>query len=311
MRQDFLTDQQNRNSETAGLADSFRSHRDQVMKLIMASADDLTQSDSEQCSSITLLGAGNCLDVNLQTLTKRFKKIHLVDLDADAVTKAVERAGVAEHCEIHAPEDIAEPLLSLTSRDFRSTEEHTEQYTKVLQALTSENGVPDVPAADVVVSLCVFSQIIDCFGRLVTADQPGFSLGLKALRMGHLRRTLNMLRPGGVAVFVSDVVSSVTSEELKTATTETMSALLKKLVNDGNFFSGTNPATVLADLNMLTRLPGGPESVHTIDPWPWQMGDRTYAVYAFRIQKALPAQETEEPESPEEAESTDDGSDAT
>ena len=45
---------------------------------------------------------------------------------------------------------------------------------------------------------------------------------------------------------------------------------------------------VLNDLNVLSRLPSGPETVHTIDPWLWDVGQRRYAVYALRIQKRIP-----------------------
>ena len=75
--------------------------------------------------------------------------------------------------------------------------------------------------------------------------------------------------------------------------------MLKKLLDSQNFFSGTNPATVLTDLNVLARLPDGPEAVHTIDPWPWHLGNRTYAVYGLRFQKKLPLEESDVP-TPEE-----------
>lgn len=294
VRQDFLGRQTARNRETAELSDTYQGHRDQVMKLIFASANDLTRSQDGQCSSLILLGAGNCLDVNLGELGKRFKKIHLVDVDSIAVTEAVQQSGVSEQCEIHAPQDIAEPLMSLTTRDFAEGPENSEHRIKVLQALTSEHGVAEVPPADVVVSLCVYSQTIHTLGHLISEDAEMYGHALKAVRMGHLRRLLSMVRPGGVAVFVSDVVSSDTCEELLTATPATTPDLVKKLVGQGNFFSGTNPALMIADLNLLTRLPGGPESVHSVDPWPWQMGDRAYAVYAFRIQKSLPVEDVEE-----------------
>jgi len=294
VRQDFLGNQQARNRETVALSESYQGHRDQVMKLILASVKDLTESEDGQCSSIILLGAGNCLDVDLAALGKRFQKIHLVDVDAAAVTAAAQQSGVFEQCEIHAPADIAEPLMSLTTRDFADGPENSEQRIKILQALTSGHGVAEVPPADVVVSLCVYSQIVHTLTGLVGQNAAVLGHALKAIRMGHLRRLLSMVRPGGVAIFISDVVSSETCKDLKIATLETTPALVKKMVNESNFFSGTNPALMLADLNLLTRLPGGPESVHTIDPWPWHMGDRAYAVYAFRIQKALPVQEVEE-----------------
>lgn len=276
------------------MSESYESHRDQVMKLILASVKDLTQSDDGQCSSAILLGAGNCLDVDLGTLGKRFQKIHLVDVDAAAVKNAVQKSSVSDQCEVHAPADVAEPLMSLTTRDFADGPANSEHVIKILQALTSEHGVAEVPPADVAVSLCVFSQIVHTLSNLVAEDHPTFGHALKAIRMGHMRRLLSMVRPGGVAIFISDVVSSETCEDLKTATLETTPELVKKAVNEGNFFSGTNPALMLADLNLLTRLPGGPEAVHSVDPWPWKMGDRAYAVYAFRIQKALPVKDVEE-----------------
>ncbi|MEZ6129539.1 MAG: hypothetical protein R3C59_12720 [Planctomycetaceae bacterium] len=288
MRQDFRNEQQQRNSETAGLADSYAGHRENVMRLITATANDLGGGPDQQLSSVVLLGAGNCLDVDLPQLAGRFQKIHLIDVDEDAVTAAVRKSGVAEQCDIHAPADIAEPLLSLTSRDFRSTDENREHRIQILQLLTAPNALAEIPEADVVVSLCVFSQIIGTLGRIVSQNHPTFENTLKAVRIGHLRRMINMLRPGGVAVFVSDVVSSESAPELLTTTSQALPELVRTLVNDGNFFSGTNPALMLADLNLLSRLPGGPDTVHTIDPWLWHMGERAYAVYAFRIQKQLP-----------------------
>ena len=97
-----------------------------------------------------------------------------------------------------------------------------------------------------------------------------------------------MLRPGGVAILISDVVSSVTAPELVDTDDSELPELVRKLVGTQNFFSGTNPATVLAELNLLTKTAGGPESVHTVDPWKWQPGERTFAVYGMRIQKTRP-----------------------
>lgn len=262
------------------------------MKLIKATVADLTGQPNGRCSSIVLLGAGNCLDVDLIALSEMFQTIHLVDLDESAVHQAVTNSGVSpSQFLIHAPADIAEPLLSLTERDFRDTDDNREQAIQLLQQLASENVIADLPEADVVVSLCVFTQILDALQTLVTDRHRVFGHALKSVRIGHLRRMLGMLRPGGVAVFVTDVVSSDTAPQLKAATSDNISDLVKQLVNEKNFFSGTNPAVVLADLNLLSRLPNGADTVHTLDPWPWRMGDRTYAVYALRIQKRMPVQE--------------------
>jgi hypothetical protein len=99
---------------------------------------------------------------------------------------------------------------------------------------------------------------------------------------------LNMLRPGGVAIFITDIVSSDSAPQLTSVEPADLSDLVKKLVEEQNFFSGTNPANVLADLNVLSRLPDGPDTVHTLDPWLWHVGNRVYAVYGMRIQRKLP-----------------------
>jgi len=295
VRKDLVDNNQKRNQKTASLTDSYQPHREMVMRLIEATFKDLTGTDSAELSSVVLLGAGNCLDVELQRLSELFQTIHLVDVDAEAISTASEASGVpGEKLRLHGPADIAEPLLSLTSRDFEPTVDNIEHCTFVLQQLASENGLADIPESDVVVSLCVFSQMLDSLRHVVAEDSPAFTNAVRSLRIGHLRRMLNMLRPGGVAIFVTDIVSSDTAPELKAATDDTIAATVKKLINERNFFSGTNPALVLEDLNMLSRLPGGPDTVHTIDPWLWQMADRTFAVYGLRIQKKPPIQEADE-----------------
>lgn len=292
MRTDFIELNATRNRETAELADAYASHRDRVMQLIRGTVNDLTGGDASSCSSAVLLGPGNCLDVDFSELSDLFQTLHLVDLDRTAVHDGISASGLSfDRMQIHAPVDIAEPLLSLTGEHFAPGADGLGNALEVLQQLSSENGVADIPEADVVVSLCVFSQILDALQQIISDRHPIFAHALKSVRIGHLRRMLSMLRPGGVAIFVTDIVSSDTAPELKSATTESMPDLVKKLVEEQNFFSGTNPAMVLADLNMLSRLPNGADTVHTIDPWPWQMGERTYAVYALRIQKKLPLQD--------------------
>ncbi|MCR9198383.1 MAG: hypothetical protein NXI04_07065 [Planctomycetaceae bacterium] len=295
MRSDLISLNCQRNQETAGLADSYASHREHVMRLVKATVSQLSP-DTGKCSSVVLLGSGNCHDVDLTQLAELFDAIHMVDVDDIASREAVAVSGVDEsQVTFHAPQDIAEPLMSLTSRDFEPEEENREHCINVLQALSSENGVADVPEADVVLSLCVYTQLVDSLAHIVHREHPAFQNALKAVRIGHLRRLVSMLRTGGVAIFVTDVVSSLTAPELNSATEDSLPDIIRDLVSKQNFFTGTSPAMVLNDLNVLSRLPSGPETVHTIDPWIWNLADRRYAVYALRIQKRIPLPEVEMP----------------
>lgn len=294
MRQDFRDQQRAQNQKTVQQAESFQQHREQVMRLISATVRDLGAGPTNPCAAIVLCGAGNCLDVNLPELATWFRRVHLVDVDDEAVITAIQNAGVADQCQMHAPADLAEPLLSLTPLDFRVAAENHEHAITILQQLTSDQGVADVPEADVVASLCVFSQIVNTVACLIPEAHPAYANTIQAVRMGHLRRLLSMLRPGGVAILITEVVSSEIAPELRDATSESLPELVRRLVSQEKFLSGTSPALMLADLNMLSRLPAGPESVHSIDPWLWQLPDGTSAVYALRIQKKLPVTPTED-----------------
>ncbi|GAB5440548.1 MAG: hypothetical protein Fues2KO_08970 [Fuerstiella sp.] len=302
MRTDLIQLNVEHNRSTESLREAFASHRDMVMQLISATVKDLTGTSDGKLSSVVLLGSGNANDIDLKQLTELFKTLHLVDLDPGAIRKSVDDASLhAEQYQLHSPIDVAEPLLSLTSRDFAVEEDKREDVLKVLQALASPNGVAEVPEADVVVSLCIFSQILESLQRIIDSRHPSFGHALKSVRLGHLRRMLNMLRPGGVAIFITDIVSSDSAPQLMSVEPADLPDLVKQLVEEQNFFSGTNPANVLADLNMLSRLPDGPDTVHTLDPWLWNVGNRVYAVYGMRIQRKLPEVELP-PEATSEAE---------
>lgn len=286
MRPDFQQHYQKRNEDSRGLLESFQGHREKVMDLITHTATQLLQDKNSKMASVALLGAGNCLDVDLNKLQERFETIHLVDVDGDSIAMAASASANPAQCELHAPFDVASPLMSLSRRDFEVT--NSEAMATALQALSAEDIANPIIEADVVVSLCLLSQLVETLSGIIGENHAAFSNALKAIRVGHLRRMLNMLRPGGVAILISDVVSSVTAPELIDVEESELPDLVRKLVGARNFFSGTNPALVLAELNLLTKTAGGPESVHTIDPWKWQPGERTFAVYGMRIQKTQP-----------------------
>lgn len=283
MRSDLQKLQLKRNEESRDLRDSFQGHREKVMQLITSTATQILQDETAKLPNLVLLGAGNCLDVDLSELQTRFDTIHLVDVDGDSLVDAATASVARDQCDVHAPIDVAAPLMSLTTRDFEPAD--SEALATTLQMLSTDAVAPEIPESDVVVSLCLLSQLVDTLSGIIGENHAAFSYALKAVRIGHLRRMLTMLRPGGVAILISDVVSSATAPELVDAEESDIPELVRKLVDSRNFFSGTNPAIVLAELNVLTKTAGGPESVHTIDPWKWQPGNRTFAVYGMRIQK--------------------------
>ncbi|MEZ6060580.1 MAG: hypothetical protein R3C19_09480 [Planctomycetaceae bacterium] len=286
-----------RNAVTKNDGTSYATHRGNVMRLIEATASELAVPNDSACERIALLGAGNCLDVDLPRLAELFRGVHLIDIDAAAISDAARReSGDCASVIQHAPVDIAAPLMSLTAEDFRTTGGSTEEVAGLLQRLSSDEIRAGIPprSCDAAASLCVLTQLIGSLTEIIGEQHPLFAAAVKAIRVGHLRRMLNLLRPGGIAILVTDIVSSDTAPQLARTQDAQLGPLIRELVNDRNFFTGVNPAVVLSELNMLERLPHGADTAQVFDPWQWQMGPRVFAVYAIRFQAKRPGSASED-----------------
>jgi hypothetical protein len=142
-----------------------------------------------------------------------------------------------------------------------------------------------VEAADVVVSTCVLSQMLSAMTNLVTDKHPQFLPLIQAVRRGHLVRMLQLLKSGGRGILVSDLVSSETTPQLTSISEASLPQLLAQSLATGNFFSGLHPGVMLQDLGTAPGIASFIESPVMTAPWRWQMGPRTYAVYAITFRK--------------------------
>ena len=99
--------------------------------------------------------------------------------------------------------------------------------------------------------------------------------------MQHLRMLVDLLRPGGRLLLVTDFVSSDTCAELAEATDEQLPELARRLINARNFFTGLNPVLLHSLLSNDVRLSSDLEHVHLARPWLWSFPARVYAVAAI------------------------------
>jgi hypothetical protein len=90
-----------RNETTRDRWEAMASHRAQVMGL-------LAEARGEAGRSLSMLGAGNGNDIELAQLVREYERIVLVDLDKQALGRAVERLTEDERrrVELHAPVDL-------------------------------------------------------------------------------------------------------------------------------------------------------------------------------------------------------------
>jgi hypothetical protein len=269
-----LVDLQVRNNDrSAGLWDLYAGHRERLTGLVAGAAARRGQA--------LVLGAGNANDLDLGALAGSFDELHLADLDAAALGRAVRRqeAATRERLVIHSGRDLSGLLDRLPS--WRERAPDAEALARAAP-LAGARVAAQLPGPfDVVVSDCFLSQVAwTCFHAL--GDSPLLMDVLAVALAAHLRALVALTRPGGRCVLATDVVSSETQplERLLAALDgETLLALLERR---RALFSGTSPA--LARL-MLAQDPALARHVRDVSletPWLWRVSQRrTVLVYAL------------------------------
>ena len=262
---------------------SFATHRAHVMRLIAAAAVDVLPRRPDNTShiqqlTISIVGAGNCQDIDLNVLAELFTEIRLIDIDAAAVNLVVSKCppGVAARIRVFTPIDIAAPLLS----DAAAIMISSESRDAFLSALQTPSVIDKIPVSNVVVSACTLSQLIDTASQIVSPDAPEFLSLIQAVRRGHLTRLLDLTTAGGRALLITDFVSSDTVPALNQTSPTELAKLMFQCLQTGNFFSGLSPAVMQHDLQTITALVQRCAAFQIQPPWQWQLGPRSFAVYA-------------------------------
>lgn len=259
---------------------TYEQHRQKTMELVSLAAAELSGVAER---TVSVLGAGNCMDLDLQQLATLFHKVTLLDVDRRAVESGVNAVESLQtsRVEIRAPIDLAFPLATTQAAALSGTDSIA-QFCKQLE---SPLATLSVAPADVVVSTCVLSQILSVLTNLVADKHPQFLSLIQAVRRGHLVRMLQLLKPGGRGILISDLVSSETTPSLSSIDSVSLPKLLAQALATGNFFSGLHPGIMLQDLETGLNIAPYIESPVMVAPWRWQMGPRTYAVYAITFRK--------------------------
>lgn len=265
--------QQDRNRESNDAWKLYEPHRNRVTSLIL---DALPSGNTNR---LCLLGAGNCNDVDLSTLTNRCAHILLVDLDAEAMSRGITRQGLAEHAAVQLL-----PSVDLTGvfGQLESFGTRSPGIDSLVQIATSYSPTELIGDFDATVSLCLLSQLVDSV--LQTIKDPEAAVELtRAVRQRHIRLLLEQCRPGGRAVLINEVVSSDTAPGLPEIDDARLPAFLAGLLAAGNFFTGLHPGIIQQELQTDPALAALVSDLQIAAPWKWPFLYRTYAVTAFII----------------------------
>ena len=239
----------------------FTQHRRRVTDLLIEAAGDAVEP------RLVGLGAGNCNDLDLPCLRAQFAAIDLVDWDTEAVLQGIARQGLASDTAIRSigPIDLAALAESISAAEQPSD-------------LT-------LPPADVVASICLLSQILDDLAAAISPTDPQYLSRVQQVRQNHLQLLVSLLKPGGIGLFIIDLVSSDTAPQIISESPLTLPQLLKGLIDQGNFFTGLNPAVSHSLLTTDAQLARQVTDVTISQPWLWDFSQRVYAVYAARFRR--------------------------
>jgi hypothetical protein len=248
---------------------------------------DLLAREGTGGGRICLLGAGNCNDLDLDRLAGAFAEVHLVDLDADALAEGVARQAPREVERIvrHAPVDVTGLAARLAKwNDQRPSDDEALDCVRAAEAAPA----PELPGPfDAVASVGLLTQLIDSAQLALGSGHPQLVPLIIAIRHRHARLMLELLRPGGEGLLVSEIVSSDTAPELSAVDEAQLSELAARLIRAGNFFTGCNPFALQALFQndpALVPLVARPQLLR---PWRWRFVNRVYAVSGLRFERKL------------------------
>jgi hypothetical protein len=271
----ILAQQRTRNATSRGAWDRYASHRQRVMSLLLRHGGDGSQR-------LCVLGAGNCNDLDLFRLARSFAQVHLVDLDEEALAFGLSRQRDLDSDTVHLHGGIDVTGIATELGAWCPERPADERDVARCVELAASAPSPRIPAPfDVLASVCLLSQLIDSVVFTLGERHPCFLDLMLAVRSRHLRLLVELLRPGGHLVLVTDIVSSASCPELPRVSEEQLPRTIARLIEERNFFTGVNPFVLqryfLAD-SVVSRLV---ENVELARPWLWDFGPRTYAVCAI------------------------------
>ncbi len=275
---DLIAEQCRRNMVADNAWALYSAHRERVTRTLL---DARTVSAKRLC----LLGAGNLNDFDLAALLAAFREIVLVDVDADALQRGVNRQGLVsdDRIRIVAPVDVSGVFAELTAMENPQARE-----AGIERCLRTLAQIPDFGwrgRCDVVASVGLLTQLIDGVTRTIDESHPRSWEVVSALRTQHLRLMLELAAPGGAAVLVTEVVSSDSCPALLSMSETELPELLRREIAARNFYTGTNPAALQQLLQTEVSLTGQLAGVRFSEPWLWTFLARTYAVFAVTMRK--------------------------
>ncbi len=261
---------------------SFASHRTASTRLILEAGAGL-----DPRARLCVLGAGNAYDLELSELLERFAELHLVDIDAEALERAKQRAAPSDRARIvsHAPFELSGMF------------EHLERWARLqvtpeelmrAPARGAERIAEALPGAfDVVVSTCLLTQLQLQLLQLLGDRHRLFGALRELLTLTHLRTLATLTKPGGRAVLLTDLCEAAVFPAGRPRDASDFEPLFRELVGLGHVIYSSHPELLKFTLKDDPVLGRAFRQVERSAPWLWQNGPQTrFLVYGLSLERS-------------------------
>lgn len=252
--------------------EQYAGHRRRTMGLV---------TSVQGARNICVFGAGNCADVDLELLSATFQRVHLVDLDGDALERARDRqsSSVRERIVNHPDVDLSGLLerLDTWGESFPPDAELGPAAVAAARRLVAGLG----QQFDVTLSSCVLSQLVIPFQFAWVMPEIAWSKLEAVTTAVHLTTLSGSTAAGGSGFLAFDVASSDAAPELLQLTEsspEALQAFVEREVEAGSLELHPDPTHLLAQVAASPSLMSAPQLTL---PWLWNIRSAHQLVYCL------------------------------
>lgn len=280
----YLTTQLKANKETRNNFKNYTSHRNRSTDLILS---------QEKSGNILIIGAGNCNDIDLKTLSSIFEEVHLLDIDQQALEYGVNnQIGFTEKIHFHIADisQVSNSIDKLIAEPFGS---RAKRIIKSLQSLPFNSTLSN--SFEMVVSQCLVSQLVyPVYKTIVEEDNPSnvkiFKRLIEELVVSHLKQMAAYLVKGGIGITITDTVSSEDIPDTIQDNQHTLLQILKDVyfnpayMGYGHNIFGTNIYRLFAEhkMELAPLIDLKAKNALNTPCWKWDFSpERQYIVQAF------------------------------
>jgi hypothetical protein len=269
------------NASALGHEASFAAHRARLTREI------LERAPAGGRGRLCLLGAGNANDVDLEALAARFAEIHLVDVDPDAVGRAIARV----------PPPLRAPLHAHAPFDASGLFDRLEGWVAHPPALDEIDGIIQGAVArvagalpgpfDLVVSCSLLTQLQLVLLQVLGETHARFDDLRTTVNRTHMRALGALLAPGGIAMMVTDLTTSAIYPPLVLVDEGAdLGKLMSDLIAAGHIIYAAHPGQLSSEMRHDPALKQDFEVRSPIGPWIWRNGPaQSLLVYAIEIRR--------------------------